>query len=121
MNKKIALTIFFVLILILSISAIQAEDVNSTVVGVEDVDSISVDDINQSANLKANDSSLDEPAKNQTELIATSSSIYYQGDYKVVLTDSNSSSVLANKQVNFVINNVNYFATTDSKGVASDN
>ncbi len=55
---------------------------------------------------------------NATELSSQSSKVYYHGDYKVVLKDSNSNTALFNKIIIFTINNVNYTATTDNDGVA---
>ena len=56
--------------------------------------------------------------QNQTEISSTSSSISYKGSYKVVLKDVNSSKPIFNRTINFIINNVNYTAATDSNGVA---
>jgi len=52
---------------------------------------------------------------------SSSSKVYQGGSYSVILKDSNANEVLANKTVNFVINNVNYSTTTNSKGIASVN
>ena len=72
-------------------------------------------------NLQSDEGSGEDFLKNQTELTSQKDTIYYKGSYRVTLTDSNSSNAIANKTVNFVINNVNYNATTDSNGVASVN
>ncbi len=67
------------------------------------------------------DDSFNENTKNQTELVSPTTSMYYKGTYKVTLKDSNASTILSNKTINFVINKVNYTATTDENGVASVN
>ena len=64
---------------------------------------------------------LGENSKNQTELTSQKNSIYYKGSFNIILKDSNSSSALSNKKVNFIINNQEYIATTDSNGIASVN
>lgn len=132
MNKKIVFTFFFVLVLLFSISAIQASDVNLTDLNSscssEDA-SIQAEDITQfmdsgydnSNKLSAaiDDAPLREDSKNQTEFTSPTSSIYYKGKYKVTLIDSNTTNPLVNKTVNLVINNVNYNVPTDNNGVAS--
>lgn len=119
------------LILVFSASAIQASEVNGTdssilnsssddAVQIEEaaqLDSVSTDSL--SANLS--DTSSDETAKNKTELTSPTTSIYYKGSYQIALKDSNTNASIADKEVFFVINDVNYTAKTDSNGVASVN
>ena len=134
MNKKVFVTIFFAMILIFSISAINASDVNITdsdstssndILSVFSDNETQIDDLksvdlnNLSANME--DSILNENAKNRTEFTSPTTGIYYNGYFKVTLRDSNASAALANKNVRFLINNVNYEASTDSNGVASIN
>lgn len=113
--------------LIFSISSIQAKDVNVTDFDTLNDDGLeipfdnleSVDSDVLSSN--AEDNSLNENSKNLTELTFQTTDVYYKGSYSVILNDLNSNSTLANKNVNFVINNVKYAATTDDNGVASVN
>lgn len=123
MNKNILVTMFFVLIVVFSVSAIQAKDINSTVVSVGDNETIAVDDAHQLTDLGSDlsDDSSFSDVKNQSELNSPSTSIYYQGDYRVVLKDSSSNAPLPNKKVNFVIDNVNYSSISDNEGAVSLN
>ena len=118
MNKSFVLPIFFGLIIIFSITAIQAVDVNSTVASISANDTATVEDAELAIDSsfddlaeQVNDSSNDN-SKNKTELTPQSSNIYYHGDYNVVLKDSNSSANLEGKQIRLVINNVNYTIIT---------
>ncbi|WP_296844472.1 Ig-like domain repeat protein [uncultured Methanobrevibacter sp.] len=133
MNKKILLTMLFALLCVLSISAIQASDVNitdSNMASSSD-DLIQLESESQTSDMESVNSNtlstdneefvLEEDSKNQTELTAPTNTIYYKGSYNVTLKDSNSSNTLANKSVNFVIDNVSYVANTDDNGVASLN
>lgn len=108
--------------MIFSISAIQASDINIT-----DSNGLSLGNYeNQLIGLNSTDSNdiasneddyFKETAKNRTELTSKSDSIYYKGSYEVTLKDSNNTN-LADKNVTFTINNLNYHATTDSNGIA---
>lgn len=64
---------------------------------------------------------LNENGKNQTELNAPTNTIYYKGTYYINLIDTNTSNPIANKEINFVINNVKYVAKTDDNGIAGLN
>lgn len=125
---------FLALTLIFSVSAIQASEVNATDLNIlnsssddviqldgyaqfDDLESINTN----SLSVDIDDDSFNETGKNQTEFTSPTKSIYFTGNYKVTLKDSNANANLVNKSVYFVINNVNYNATTDSKGVASVN
>ncbi len=119
---------FFVLIIAFSITAIQASDINGTdseillcdgenVLQVENQSSLTYHSSSNSNNL-SNDNTLSESSKNQTEFESPSSTIYYNGDYSIYLKDSNSNAKLANKSIDFVINNVKYNSTTNEEGVA---
>ena len=134
MKKKILFSLFFVLILIFSISSIQASDVNITdsyALDSDDDVSLQIDDEtsftdsesadSNSLSTDINEVSFEENSKNQTELISPTTTIYYMGNYNVTLTDSDADTTLANKSLNFIINNVNYNAKTDDYGVASLN
>ena len=103
-----------------SIGAIQAGDVNVT-----DLDVASpVDDepINLEECVQLNDIDdvvLTDNVKNQTQMTPQDTSIYYKGSYDVVLKDSTSNTTIANKNINFVINNVKYVNMTNNQGIAS--
>ncbi|WP_458405870.1 transglutaminase domain-containing protein [Methanobrevibacter sp.] len=71
-----------------------------------------------STNIKNNSLVESSSEKNSTELTNATTSIYYKDSFEVTLRDSNSSAVIANKTVNFVINGVSYSDVTDSNGVA---
>lgn len=108
--------------LFFSMSTIQANDINATdsiSINSSDMVSLQLDESAQFNGGEVNSDNLNENIKNQTELIAPTTSIY--GYYTAVLKDSNANLTLANKNVYFVINNVNYNATTDSDGVAGVN
>jgi transglutaminase-like putative cysteine protease len=83
--------------------ACDAESVDSNTLLTDD-EGISFDDV-----------------KNQTEIISDKNTTYYGGTYSVTLKDVNSSQAISNKTVNFIINNVNYTAVSDTDGVASVN
>lgn len=128
--KKLSFLMFIVLILLFSISTIQAEDVNVTDVGTQysnrDItlqldEGIQVEEITNEKSIFTDEPSLQENIKNQTQLTAPTTSMYYGGDYQVTLMDLNTNATLADKNVSFSINNINYFATTNSNGVASIN
>lgn len=113
--------------LIFSVSTIQAKDVNVTdfdtlndngqEIPFDNLKSVDSDVLS----FNGEDNSLNENSKNLTELTFQTSDIYYKGSCSVILNDLNSNSSLANKNVNFVINNVKYTATTDGNGVAHVN
>ncbi len=116
------------LILIFSISAIQASDVNITdsdnLTNVSD-GNIEIESSHDLESVNSNtfstnndDTSLKQTAKNQTELISHTN-ITYKESYSVTLKDSDNNDVLENSAGDFVINSVNYTANTDGMGVAS--
>ncbi len=117
MNKRFVLPIFFVLILIFSITAIQAGDVNSTVASINANETLTID---SNLDALAEDFSNDK-AKNSTELAPQSDNIYYYGDYNVSLKDSNTNNSLEGKQIRLVINDVNYTIVTGISGIAGLN
>ena len=110
-------------VLIASISAIQAGDVNQTTVDIVcsgDDSTLQIENqtiVDNAESDTVSDDSKD-VVKNQTELSSQSASISYKGSYNIVLKDSNSSAAISNRTINFNINNVNYQSTTDSNGVA---
>ena len=119
---------FFVLILFFSISAIQANEVISDSAAIDSSgDALQLDDDAQFSDLKANNSNdlltdhAEETVKNQTQLSGLTTNTYINGHYSVDLTDLNTNISLANKSVNFKVNNVDYANTTDSNGIASIN
>lgn len=130
MIKKVSFTIFLALILLFSASAIQAGDVNVTDSAAlnSSGDDLQLDDgvqfnvlkENDSSDLSANesDASLDENAKNQTQLTSLTASTYINGGYSVALTDANTSAAVANKSITFKINDANYADATDGNGIA---
>lgn len=115
MNKKIVFCIL-AFVLIFSISAIHAEDTNSTALDSVD-DDIQSEDDSPFNELEGDDYSV----LNQTELASPTTKIYPEESYNVTLKDSNSSEGIVNKTVDFVVNEVKYNAITDNNGVASVN
>ena len=120
------------LTLVLSVSAIQASDVNDTEIiatnsidendlSIESDDELSENENTNTLSTNIEENSLVESSsdKNSTELTDPKTSIYYEGSFEVTLKDTNSSKSLANKTVNFVINGVSYKGTTNNDGVAS--
>lgn len=131
-NKKIAISLFLIVFLFFSISSIQAADVNVTdEVTLEHIgDDVKLDYETQLNELGSSDLSNDDSAygnsentKNQTELISQNqkNQVYNNGYYKVVLKDSASNTTVANKNVTFIVGDVNYIATTDSNGIVGIN
>ena len=118
MDKKI----FFVLlalIIVFSIGAIHAGDINSTALNSSGNDDLQIDDSASFNGADSNADHLDESDKNQTEFVSPSDNVYYKGSYGVTLRDSASSEGLSNKTVDFVINDVKYGAITDDGGRAN--
>ena len=121
MNRNILLGIFFVFIIIFSISTIQATDINSTDVNIltdEGDDILGMENITNLAVESDLNTLSEDISKNETEFISPSNALYYKGDYSITLKDSNSSAKLFNKTVNFVINNIQFNSTTNNNGVA---
>ena len=128
MIKKASFAMFLLLILVFSISTIQAGDVNVTDVAL--IDSNENIDLQLEDNSQVNDEGVDnsldydgiealhENSKNQTQLVSPTDTGYYNGNYEVTLIDSNNNAKLVNKPVNFLINNVIYSAKTNANGVA---
>lgn len=120
MNKKLLLSMFFVLIIFFSISTAQASDINITdspTIGyIEDVtlqlDDSSSDGLNDDGDVISNES-----GKNQTRLESHSSDT--RGCYEVTLTDADANATLANRTVYFSINDDLYANRTNETGVAS--
>lgn len=110
-----------ILIVLFSIGTIQASDVNGTdVATLESSDEVPIqfENSTQLDNINT-DLPLEESAKNQTQLTSPKTSVYYNGYYSVTLMDLNANTTLANKKINFVINDVLYSNVTDGNGVAS--
>lgn len=115
-----------ILVLFFSIGAIQASEVNVTgdnSLNSSDI-SLQLEDNAQFNELELVNSNylLNGSAttfKNQTELVALNTGIY--GCFNVVLRGTDSNTTLANKSVNFMINGVKYFSTTDYDGIACVN
>lgn len=122
LNKKISILLFLIII-IFSISTVQAKDVNAIDSGMNITnENIQLSNANDADSLGSiGDAPVSENAKNQTEFISPTDSIYYSGCYNVTLRDSNSNATLPNKTVNLVIDDVSHIATTDDNGVASVN
>lgn len=114
MIKRISISIFIIFVVLFSIAAIQASNVNATdsivADAIEDIP-VAIDDIN--------DEPLANNVKNQTQLAPQKTAVYYKGSYEVTLRDSDANATLANKNVNVVIGNARYANTTNSNGVAS--
>lgn len=127
--KKMAMPIVLAFVLFFCIGSIQASDVNITdcdeIGSMEDV-SLQIEDDNLSQSSDSNalyasqeEDFLKDTVKNQTEITVKTTNVYYKGSLSVTLKDLNSSNAIANRQVNFIINNVNYTANTGDDGVAS--
>lgn len=121
---------FLALILLFSIGSIHASDVNATDVDAlnsnEDIglqldENAQAEEITGDSLISSDEPSLGENIKNQTQLTSPTTTIYYNGNYQVTLIDSNTNATIPGKEVAFSINKVNYFATTDSNGIASVN
>lgn len=127
---KIATFTFLGVLLIFSLGAIYAGDVSISEMGASDFGeraSFQIDDEMQTdvsqdkelSSLSSSDSSfLNENAKNSTVLTPQSTNVYKDGNYSVVLKDSNNNSTLSNKTIIFVLNDVNYASRTNDEGVA---
>lgn len=122
------------LIVIFSIGAISANDVNITdslttspdenqdVLSISDDAVVESENTNTlSTNLENNSVMEDYPVTYSTILTQTTDTVYYGGSYQVTLKDSDNTTVLVNKTVNFVINGVSYTGVSDENGVASVN
>lgn len=131
LNNRLLFSLFFVIVLFFSLSAIHAADVNTTdnpVMNFDNGINLQIENEMQPAdvgsqNIMSNgsDCSLTAVSKNQTGLSSQTNNVYYQGDYSLTLTDMNSNMPLANKSITFSLNNVKYTNVTDSKGVVSLN
>ena len=129
MNNRLLFSLFFVIVLFFSLSAIQAADVNATdnhIMNSDEGVNLQIENGMQladkgSQDILANetDCSLTADIKNQTELSSQKNEVYYQGYYSLKLTDANSNLALANKTVTVVVNNVNYTNITGDNGVVS--
>lgn len=126
------MSVFLALVLFFSISTIQAADINvadslnssgDVLLQVEDSSNFNELKATGSDNLSSSNdcSPLKENLKNQTNLISPTTSVYASGSFNVILKDLNTNNTLANKNINFFINDVNYIAKTDSKGIANFN
>ena len=107
------------MILVLSVGTIQASDVNSTEIGIDEDNALLDEDPLDNMSSSLNEVSLTESAKNQTELSSPTESVYYSGSFSVTLRDSNAT--LSNRTVHFSVNDVVYDAVSDINGVASLN
>ena len=131
LNNRLLFSLFFVIVLFFSLSAIHAADVNTTdnpVMNFDNGINLQIENEMQPAdvgsqNIMSNgsDCSLTAVSKNQTGLSSQTNNVYYPGDYSLTLTDMNSNTPLANKSITFSLNNVKYTNVTDSKGVVSLN
>lgn len=131
-NKRIAISLFLIAFLFFSISSIQATDVNGTgdvALGYID-DNVRLDNEAQLNELESVNSNNDDSTymdsgntKNQTELISQNqkNQVYNNGYYNVVLKDSALNTTVANKNVTFIVGDVNYIATTDNNGIVGIN
>ena len=117
MIKKLSFSIFLLLILVFSAGAIQASDVNATDVATLELN----DDVSLELEEVLDESPLQDGEKNQTQLTSPTTTIYYNGNYEATLTDSANNQSLANKDVKFSINKVEYSAKTNDNGVAGVN
>ena len=107
------------MILVLSVGTIQASDVNSTEIGIDEDNALLDEDSSENLSASLDEVSLTESGKNQTELSSPTESVYYSGSFSVTLRDSNAT--LSNRTVHFSVNNVIYDAVSGINGVASVN
>ena len=114
------------LVIIFSVGAIQANEVNmtdSSALNSIDDDVVQIEETSDAEPIISNSSSdgtsFSETTKNKTELTSPTTDVYYKGSFNVTLRDSNNT--LANKTVTFTINKVNYTTVTDENGVSSVN
>lgn len=119
MIRKVSFIAFFLLILILSVTSIQAADVDALDSG--DDSSLKLDEEILLDEIDDGQYPLQENVKNQTIMTEQTSTVYYNGNYQVTLSDQNTDEALADKNVSFSINNADYQATTDSNGIAGVN
>ena len=118
LTKRISFVLLVVLILFFSISSIQANDVNGTILNSNDDIALSFE---EDVQLEIDGNSSEQNIKNQTQLSSLTTKAYYNGNYEVTLIDSNTNKSLANKTVNISIDDVDYSANTNSNGTASVN
>ena len=104
MIKKNFLFVSFLFLVMFSMGISCASDVNG-------ITNSSNDDVFQTDS--------EESIKNVSQLSSQKTNIYYMGNYSVVLKDVNTSQVIADKEIKFHINNINYTARSDNNGVAS--
>ena len=116
--KKLSFSMFLILIVLFSVSAIQAGNVNATEVDAINDMSLEIEDNVQSADLIIGDDALADNNKNQTQISSPTDKIYYKGQYSVSLKDSYTNAPLANKNIDFTINDIKYANTTNNDGVA---
>ena len=116
MIRKISLSLFIIFILLFSLSAIHASEVNATDFDAADDGALEIEGDIQSDDIKGE--ILANASGNQTQITAPAS-MYYRGYYNVTLTDSDTNATLANKTVSFIINDVEYTNTTNDEGIAS--
>ena len=122
LNNNILFSIFFVLILVFSVSAIEASDVNITDSSLLDNAGENYLQIENSSQLEVeseySNTLSNEDIKNQTELVSPTNAIYYKGYYSIALKDSNSGNKLSNKTIEFVIDNIHFNSKTNDNGIA---
>lgn len=122
--KRISFALLLILILFVSVSSIQAGDVNETMLNSNNDSALSIEDDDQLeivGKSEISENVLEQNAKNQTQLTSQTTKIYYGGNYEVTLIDSNTGKSLVNKEIKLSIDNVGYSVSTNSKGVASVN
>ena len=123
MNEKILATIFLIFVFIISISTIQASDLNETDFSSKtknhDLLQMEIEDLNDFNTTSTGD--ILQEQKNKTEFLSSTESIYYKGSYDITLKDTDANSTLANKQVTLRVNSINFTGTTDEKGILSIN
>ena len=111
--KRISFAMLLVLILFVSISSIQAGDVNETILNSNEDIALSIENNDQleiDGKSEINENVLEQNIKNQTQLTSPTTKVYYNGKYEVTLIDSNTGKSLANKEIKLSIDNVGYSA-----------
>ena len=111
MKKRISIAMLLAFVLVFSLAAIHAAEVNAT--GFDDGGDLQLD--------ASDDVSLGDDGRNRTQTASLSDSIYYGGNYEVKLTDLDANESLANKTLDISINGIGYHAKTGDDGVAGVN
>lgn len=117
MFKRLSFLAFLMLVLVVSLGAIHAGDVNATSIDGANGIPLELEDTAQLGDT-GQDAAYDN-AKNQTELVLQTPNVYYGGYCNVSLKDSNANASLADANVNVVAGNFKCSNMTNDKGISS--